>query len=94
MRIYDFVDEGLGHSSYVIDIGDGTTALVDPPRFPIAHETLTEWRAAHEADHLDDSRRSSGESIVHDEPRANAAPHLPPDRAPGRRGPLPMRRSG
>ena len=40
MRIYDFVDEGLGHSSYLIDIGDGTTALIDPPRFPTAHETL------------------------------------------------------
>ncbi len=40
MRIYDFVDEGLGHSSYLIDIGDGTTALVDPPRFPSAHEAL------------------------------------------------------
>src|SRR4029450_2744084 len=37
-RIYDFVDEGLGHSSYVIDLGDGTTAIVDPPRFPTAHE--------------------------------------------------------
>jgi hydroxyacylglutathione hydrolase len=41
MRIYDFVDEGLGHKSYLVDIGDGTTALVDPPRFPSAHETLT-----------------------------------------------------
>ena len=40
MRIYDFVDEGLGHSSYVIDLGDGTAAVVDPPRFPIDHETL------------------------------------------------------
>lgn len=41
-RIYDFVDEGLGHSSYVIDLGDGTAAFVDPPRFPIAHEALVE----------------------------------------------------
>ena len=40
--IYDFVDEGLGHSSYVIDLGDGTAAVVDPPRFPIAHEALVE----------------------------------------------------
>ncbi len=38
--IYDFVDEGLGHSSYVNDLGDGTAAVVDPPRFPIAHEAL------------------------------------------------------
>ena len=40
MRIHDFVDEGLGHSSDVIDLGDGTAAIVDPPRFPIGHETL------------------------------------------------------
>ncbi len=40
MRIYDFVDEGLGHTSYLIDIGDGTTAVVDPPRFPSDHEAL------------------------------------------------------
>ena len=38
--IHEFVDEGLGHSSYVIDLGDGTAATIDPPRFPIAHETL------------------------------------------------------
>ena len=32
-----FVDEGLGHSSYVVDFGDGTAAIVDPPRFPADH---------------------------------------------------------
>ena len=42
MRIHDFVDEGLGHSSYVIDLGDGTAAIVDPPRFPSDHEALVE----------------------------------------------------
>ncbi|MFN3255426.1 MAG: MBL fold metallo-hydrolase [Ilumatobacter sp.] len=36
----DFVDEGLGHSSYLIDLGDGSAAVIDPPRFPTAHETL------------------------------------------------------
>ncbi len=40
MKIYDFVDEGLGHSSYVIDLGHGTAAIVDPPRFPTAQEAL------------------------------------------------------
>ena len=43
MRIYDAVDEGLGHSSYLIEIGDGAAALVDPPRFPSDHEA----RASH-----------------------------------------------
>ncbi len=42
MKVYDFVDEGLGHSSYVVDLGDGTAAVVDPPRFPVAHEALAD----------------------------------------------------
>ena len=42
MRVFDFVDEGLGHSSYVIDLGHGTAAVVDPPRFPSAHDALVE----------------------------------------------------
>ena len=42
MQIHGFVDEGLGHSSYVIDLGDGTAAIVDPPRFPTDHEVLVE----------------------------------------------------
>ncbi len=36
MRIESFVDEGLGHSSYLVDLGDGTAALLDPPRLPTA----------------------------------------------------------
>jgi glyoxylase-like metal-dependent hydrolase (beta-lactamase superfamily II)/rhodanese-related sulfurtransferase len=32
-----FVDEGLGHSSYLIDLDDGAAAIVDPPRFPSEH---------------------------------------------------------
>jgi len=45
MQIYDFVNEGLGHSSYLIEITDGTAALVDPPRFPIAQESLAARRS-------------------------------------------------
>ncbi len=40
MQVHAFVDEGLGHSSYLIDLGNGTAALIDPPRFPEEHETL------------------------------------------------------
>lgn len=40
MRVHPFVDEGLGHSSYLVDLGDGTAAIVDPPRFPEAEERL------------------------------------------------------
>ncbi|MEZ5229036.1 MAG: hypothetical protein R2710_20930 [Acidimicrobiales bacterium] len=42
MQIHEFVDEGSGHSSYVIDLGNATAATVDPPRFPIAHEQLAD----------------------------------------------------
>jgi hydroxyacylglutathione hydrolase len=44
MHIHEFIDEGLGHSSYVIDLGDGSAALVDPPRFPTDHERLVDHR--------------------------------------------------
>lgn len=49
MKVHEFVDEGLGHSSYVVDLGDGTAAVVDPPRFPTDHEALIDrsgWRLA------------------------------------------------
>jgi rhodanese-related sulfurtransferase len=42
MRIHEFVDEGLGHSSHLVDLDDGTATIVDPPRFPIAHEQLAD----------------------------------------------------
>ena len=37
-----FVDEGLGHSSYLVDLGDGTAAILDPPRFPTEHLAAAE----------------------------------------------------
>lgn len=40
VRIVDFVDEGLGHSSYLVDLGDGSAAVIGPPRFPTTHEAL------------------------------------------------------
>jgi hydroxyacylglutathione hydrolase len=33
-EILTFVDEGLGHSSYLVDLGDGRALVVDPPRIP------------------------------------------------------------
>src|SRR6516162_5068548 len=47
MRVRAFVDEGLGHSSYLIDLGDGTAAVVDPPRFPTPHQQEAERAGAH-----------------------------------------------
>jgi len=40
MRLCTSVDEGLGHSSYLVELDDSTAAIVDPPRFPTAHEAL------------------------------------------------------
>ncbi len=34
--IVEFVDEGLGHSSYLVDLGDRTALVVDPARMPSA----------------------------------------------------------
>ena len=34
--IASFVNEGLGHSSYVVDLGDGTAMVIDPARIPTA----------------------------------------------------------
>jgi glyoxylase-like metal-dependent hydrolase (beta-lactamase superfamily II)/rhodanese-related sulfurtransferase len=42
--ITSFVNEGLGHSSYLVDLGDGTALVVDPARIPTA-------QLAHAADH-------------------------------------------
>jgi glyoxylase-like metal-dependent hydrolase (beta-lactamase superfamily II)/rhodanese-related sulfurtransferase len=42
-EIVTFVDEGLGHSSYLVDLGDGRALVVDPPRIPYRH--LEEARA-------------------------------------------------
>lgn len=35
-QIASFVNEGLGHSSYLVDLGDGTTLVIDPARIPTA----------------------------------------------------------
>ena len=91
MEIHEFVDEGLGHSSYLVDLGDGTAAVVDPPRFPTAHEALAERLGA--TDRVDDrhplarrlrhrqpcARRRSGATFV-----APAASHLADTASAGR----------
>lgn len=37
MEIVDFVDERLGHSSYLVDLGNGRALVADPPRIPARH---------------------------------------------------------
>jgi hypothetical protein len=50
--IRTFVDEGFGHSSSVLDLSDGTAAILDPHRLPTqqlatarASGTVPRWAA-------------------------------------------------
>lgn len=51
--IVSIVDEGLGHSSYVVDLRDGMALVVDPARFPVRQRQTADergWRIAWTAD--------------------------------------------
>lgn len=53
MEILSITDEGLGHTSHLIGLGDGTALVVDPARFPDRQRRLaTErgWQIAWAAD--------------------------------------------
>ncbi|CAN5716217.1 MBL fold metallo-hydrolase [soil metagenome] len=53
MEIVSVVDEGLGHSSYVVGLGDGTALVVDPARFPNRQRRVADergWLVAWTAD--------------------------------------------
>lgn len=44
IEIVSWVDEGLGNSSYLVDIGDGRALVVDPNRDPTSYLALAESR--------------------------------------------------
>jgi len=53
IEIEALVDEGLGHSSYVVGLGDGSALVIDPARFPDAQRRVAAargWRIAWTAD--------------------------------------------
>lgn len=53
VEIMSIVDEGLGHSSYVVGLDDGTALVVDPARFPDRQRAVAAergWRIAWTAD--------------------------------------------
>jgi glyoxylase-like metal-dependent hydrolase (beta-lactamase superfamily II)/rhodanese-related sulfurtransferase len=53
VEVHPVVDDGLGHSSYVIGLGDGTAAVIDPARFPDQQRRLAAergWAIAWTAD--------------------------------------------
>jgi hypothetical protein len=42
VEVVAFVDEGLGHSSYLVDVGAGDALVVDPARtFAASHRELS-----------------------------------------------------
>jgi glyoxylase-like metal-dependent hydrolase (beta-lactamase superfamily II)/rhodanese-related sulfurtransferase len=44
MDVVSVVDEGLGHASYVVDLGDGTALVVDPARLPVRQRAVAAAR--------------------------------------------------
>jgi hydroxyacylglutathione hydrolase len=42
--IHPVVDEGLGNSAYLIELGDGRALVIDPARDPTPHLELARWR--------------------------------------------------
>jgi hydroxyacylglutathione hydrolase len=87
VRIEMFVDEGLGHSSYLVDLDDGTVAIVDPPRFPTAHLAAARKAGAtprwtidthSHADYVTGSPGLAGDGITFIAPAASRleTPHL------------------
>ena len=42
--IHPVVDEGLGNSAYVVELGDGRALVVDPARDPTSYLQLARWR--------------------------------------------------
>lgn len=52
-NIASFLDDGLGHTSYLVDLGDGTALVIDPARLPdqqIAEAARRGLRIAYTAD--------------------------------------------
>ncbi|MDP1793405.1 MAG: MBL fold metallo-hydrolase, partial [Acidimicrobiales bacterium] len=53
IEIEDIVEEGLGHSSYLVGLGDGSALVIDPARFPDRQRRVATdrgWRIAWTAD--------------------------------------------
>src|SRR5688500_18366116 len=44
LTVVALVDEGLGNSSYLVDLGEGRALVVDPPRDPTRHFAVAEER--------------------------------------------------
>jgi hydroxyacylglutathione hydrolase len=44
LQIHPVVDEGLGNSAYVVELGDGRALVIDPARDPTPYLKLARWR--------------------------------------------------
>jgi glyoxylase-like metal-dependent hydrolase (beta-lactamase superfamily II)/rhodanese-related sulfurtransferase len=77
MEIVSVVDEGLGHSSHVVGLGDGTALVVDPARLPDRQRRLAAargWELAWTADTHSHADYISGGPELTDEGAVFLAP--------------------
>jgi len=44
LEIHPVVDEGLGNSAYLVELGDGRALAVDPARDPTPYLELARWQ--------------------------------------------------
>ena len=42
--VHPVIDEGLGNSAYLVELGDGRALVVDPARDPTPYLQLARWR--------------------------------------------------
>lgn len=77
MEIVSVVDEGLGHSSHVVGLGDGSVLVIDPARLPDQQRRLVAergWRIAWSADTHSHADYISGSPELADEGAVFLAP--------------------
>jgi glyoxylase-like metal-dependent hydrolase (beta-lactamase superfamily II)/rhodanese-related sulfurtransferase len=77
MEIVSVVDEGLGHASHVVGLGDGTVLVVDPARLPDRQRRLAAahgWELAWTADTHSHADYISGSPELADEGAVFLAP--------------------
>lgn len=80
VEILSVTDEGLGHTSHVVGLGDGTALVIDPARFPDRQRRLAAahgWRIAWTADTHSHADYISGSPAL----AADGAVFLAPARA-------------
>ena len=86
VMVHPVVDEGLGNSAYVVELGDGRALVVDPARDPTPYLQLARWRRLQvayaaethlHADFLTGSRELAAADAPRSSPRRRAGSASP-----------------